>query len=78
MPMPPPKPSSEGPRDRQVVHETRKIVRAVRELGPVSREDLAAAVGAAYWEDDHFDKALAYAVADGLVVRAADGLLHVV
>jgi len=78
MPMPPPKPSSEGPRDREVVHAMRKLVRAVRAVGPVERDALADAVGAAYWEDDHFDKALAYAVADGLVVKDTDGLLHVV
>ena len=29
MPMPPPKPSTEGPRDRQVFHEMGQIVRAI-------------------------------------------------
>lgn len=75
MPMPPPKPSTEGPRDRQVAHEMRKIVRALRALGPTDRDRLAEAVGAAYWEDGTFEKALVYAVTDGLVVKdSADRL----
>ncbi|HET6699535.1 MAG TPA: hypothetical protein VFG88_10640 [Nocardioidaceae bacterium] len=75
MPMPPPKPSTEGRRDRQVFHEMGQIVRALEGEGPMARDDLAAAVGARYWEADRFERALAFAVADGLVVRTADGTL---
>lgn len=76
MPMPPPKPSTEGRRDRQVFHEMGQIVRAVEAVGPLSVEELQAAVGASYWEAHRFERALAFAVADGLVVRGADGRLQ--
>jgi len=76
MPMPPPKPSTEGKRDRQVFHEMGQLVRAVEALGPVTPEELQAAVGAAYWERDRFDRALAFTVADGLLVRDPDGRLQ--
>ncbi len=75
MPMPPPKASTEGPRDRQVFHEMGQIVRALEALGPQAPDALRAHVGAEYWEQDRFDSALAFAVADGLVVRTADGTL---
>ncbi len=77
MPMPPPKPSTEGRRDRQVFHEMGQIVRALEDTGPQSRNDLARIVGAGYWEKDRFDRALALAVADGLVVRTAEDTLAV-
>jgi len=76
MPMPPPKASTEGRRDRQVFHEMGQIVRALEAQGPSAPEELATRVGAAYWEQDRFDRALAFAVADGLVSRGSDGLLH--
>ena len=76
MPMPPPKASTEGHRDRQVFHEMGQIVRALEADGAATPEDLAVKVGAAYWEKDRFQRALAFAVADGLVVRGSDGLLH--
>ncbi|HET9501760.1 MAG TPA: hypothetical protein VFO98_16025 [Marmoricola sp.] len=76
MPMPPPKPSTEGRRDRQVFHEMGQIVRAVEHNGPTSPEDLRGLVGATYWEKNRFERALAFAVADGLVVRDADGQLQ--
>jgi hypothetical protein len=75
MPMPPPKASTEGRRDRQVFHEMGQIVRALEALGPQTPEDLRQHVGAAYWEPNRFDRALAFAVADGLVVRNAEGRL---
>ena len=75
MPMPPPKPATEGPRDRQIFHEMGQIVRALEALGPSQLEDLFHAVGAAYWEQDRFEPALALAVADGLVYRRDDGAL---
>lgn len=78
MPMPPPKPSSEGDRDRQVSHEMGQIVRALRANGPVHHEDLGALVGADYWEAGRFERALAFVLADGLAHRTADGLLAVV
>ena len=73
MPMPPPKPTTEGPRDRHVAREMQQIVRALREQGPVDPEQLATLVGARYWEPGSFDRALAFAVADGLAVRQPDG-----
>lgn len=73
MPMPPPKPSTEGRRDRQVFHEMGQLVRALEAEGPQTREDLALMIGARYWEKDRFDRALAFAVADGLVMKTADG-----
>ncbi len=75
MPMPPPKPSTEGKRDRQVFHEMGQILRAVEAEGPVPPGELARLVGASYWERDRFDRALAFAVADGLVYRTSDGAL---
>lgn len=75
MPMPPPKPSTEGPRDRQVTHETHQLVRALQAHGPQSPEDLALRVGAQYWETGRWERALQYALADGLVVLTADKLL---
>ncbi len=75
MPMPPPKPTTEGPRDRQVSHEMGQLVRALEAEGPLTAERLAVVVGARYWERGRFDRALALAVADGLVVPTADGTL---
>ena len=78
MPMPPPKASTESPRDRQVFHEMGQIVRALEQQGPQSTDDLARLVGATYWEGGRFDRALTFAVADGLVVRDPDGRLQAV
>jgi hypothetical protein len=78
MPMPPPKATTESPRDRQVVHEMRQIVRALEEQGPQPLEDLSRLVGAPYWEGGRFDRAVSLAVADGLVVQDADGRLQAV
>jgi hypothetical protein len=72
MPMPPPKASTEGPRDRQVAHEMGQLVRALEQQGPQTPEELQRLVGASYWEAHRFDRALAFAVADGLVTRTAD------
>jgi hypothetical protein len=78
MPMPPPKPSTEGRRDRQVAHEQGQLVRALQAKGPLTPEDLAGEVGASYWESGRFDRALAFTVADGLAHRTADGRLAAV
>jgi hypothetical protein len=75
MPMPPPKPVTEGHRDRQVFHEMGQIVRALEDRGPLQVEELRRAVGATYWETDRFDRALALAVADGLVHTTTGGAL---
>ncbi|MDN4174333.1 hypothetical protein QWY28_15320 [Nocardioides sp. SOB77] len=77
MPMPPPKPSTEGRRDRQVFHEMGQILRALEANGPQVPERLAELVGAAYWESGRFDRALALAVADGLVHTAPGGTVAV-
>jgi uncharacterized protein YcaQ len=76
MPMPPPKATTEGPRDRHVSHEMRQIVRALEERGPLTVDELHELVGASYWEASRFDRALAFAVADGLVVRRPDECLQ--
>ena len=76
MPMPPPKASTEGPRDRHVFHEMGQIVRALEKNGPTAPERLAELIGASYWESGRFDYALALAVADGLAYRGEDGMLH--
>jgi hypothetical protein len=73
--MPPPKPTTEGKRDRQVFHEMGQIVRALEANGPLGAENLEHAVGAAYWERNRFERALAFAVADGLVYRTSEGSL---
>jgi hypothetical protein len=73
MPMPPPKASTESPRDRQVFHEMGQIVRALESQGPQRLDDLAQLVGAPYWESGRFERALAFAAADGLIVEGADG-----
>ena len=73
MPMPPPKPSTEGKRDRQVTHEQGQLVRALQANGPLDPIELARIVGAPYWEGDRYDRALAFAVSDGLVYRTGDG-----
>ena len=72
MPMPPPKASTESPRDRQVFHEMGQIVRALESQGPQGLDELASLVGAAYWEAGRFDRAIAFAAADGLVVEGSD------
>jgi hypothetical protein len=78
MPMPPPKATTESARDRQVFHEMGQLVRALEEQGPQRPEELALLVGAPYWEGGRFQRALTFAVADGLVVRDADDRLHAV
>ncbi len=78
MPMPPPKPTTEGPRDRQVLHEMGQIVRAIEARGPQTKESLGDLVGAAYWEAGRYDRALALSAADGLLTRDPEGLLRVV
>ena len=75
MPMPPPKASTEGKRDRQVFHEMGQILRALEANGPQLPSQLAEMVGAAYWEPDRFDRALAFVVHDGLAYRTSEGLL---
>jgi hypothetical protein len=78
MPMPPPKATSESPRDRQVNHEITQIVRALNAQGPQDLTSLRGLVGADFWDADRFDRALALGVADGLVVRDSDGRLQTV
>jgi hypothetical protein len=72
-PMPPPKASTEGPRDRHVNYEIGQLVRALKARGPQTPPDLGALVGDAYWEPGRFDRALSLAVSDGLITRQGDG-----
>jgi hypothetical protein len=53
-------------------------VRALEHAGAQRPDDLATIVGAGYWEHGRFDRALALAVADGLVSRGPDGALAAV
>jgi hypothetical protein len=76
--MPPPKASTEGPRDRQVFHEMGQIVRALESRGPQTPDDLRTVVGGDWWEAGRFDRALALAVSDGLVHRTREGTLAAV
>ena len=78
MPMPPPRPSTEGRRDRQTFHEMGQIVRALEARGPLTEEELAVTIGAPFWEAKRFDRALGFAITDGLVVRQANGTLSAV
>ena len=77
-PMPPPKASTEGPRDRHVHHEIGQLLRALSAQGPQTKDDLARMVGSDYWEAGRFDRALALAVSDGMVTQQGDGRLAVV
>ena len=77
-PMPPPKASTEGPRDQHVHYGIGQILRAAQAQGPPSPDDLGALAGAGYWESGRFDKALALAVSDGLLSRQGDGRLAAV
>lgn len=76
MPMPPPKATTEGRRDRQVFHEMGQIVRALEANGASTPDELKSLVGATYWEEHRFDRALAFAVTDGLISRDPDGTLE--
>jgi hypothetical protein len=76
--MPPPKPSTEGTRDRQVTHEIGQIVRALQAEGAQSPAALETLLGARFWEGDRFESALAFAIADGVVVSTRDGRLSAV
>ena len=49
--MPPPKPTTEGRRDRQVFRGMGQIVRAVGTEGPILRTACATLVGATWWEE---------------------------
>jgi len=61
-----------------VNYEIGQIVRAVQAQGPQRPDDLRSLVGADYWEPQRFDRALALAVADGLLSRQGDGRLAAV
>jgi hypothetical protein len=78
MPMPPPKATTESPRDRQVFHEMGQIVRALEQQGPQHLDGLAQLVGAPYWEGGRFERALSLALADGWVVKGPDDRLQAV
>jgi hypothetical protein len=73
MPMPPPKPSTEGRRDQQSTHERDQVVRALQDQGPHSQDNLERLVVARYWDSGRFDRALALAVSDGLALQLDDG-----
>jgi hypothetical protein len=76
--MPPPKATTESPRDRQVFHEMGQIVRALEQQGAQDVEELGRLVGAPFWEGGRFERAVNLAVADGLVVQSPDGRLQAV
>jgi len=55
--------------------EVGQLTRALQTEGPQSPEALAQLVGATYWEAGRYERALAFAIADGHVVRTAEGRL---
>ncbi len=73
MRVPPPEPTAEGERDPQVASEQAQLVRALQANGPLDPVELARLVGATYWDEGRYDRALALSVADGLVYRTGDG-----
>jgi hypothetical protein len=72
MPMPPPRPSTEG-RDRILEHEVAQVLRALRTEGPQSSDDLATLVGARFWEPGRFERAVVDAIANGRIIQLNDG-----
>jgi hypothetical protein len=76
MSFPSPRTGAERRRDRQAFHEMGQLVRALEDTGPSTRDELGERVGARYWEDGRFDRALDFAVSDGLVSRSLDGRLE--
>jgi hypothetical protein len=72
MPMPPPRPSTEG-RDRILEHEVAQVLRALRTEGPQSSDDLATLVGARFWEPGRFERAVVDAITNGRIIQLNDG-----
>jgi hypothetical protein len=54
-----------------------QIVRALEARGPQAREELEALVGGTWWEEGRFERALAFALEDGLVHHTRQGELAV-
>jgi hypothetical protein len=77
MPMPPPKPSTEV-RDPHTDHEIAQLLRALHATGAQVPDDLAELVGARFWDVGRFERAVALAVADGVIARTADGRLSAI
>jgi hypothetical protein len=75
MPMPPPNPTTDGRSDPQTSHEVQQVVRALRAEGPRPLPELEQVIGARFWDDGHFEHAVAVAVAEGLVRRTPGGSL---
>jgi hypothetical protein len=67
--MPPPRPSTEYWRTEHLSRLAAQIVRALRGRGPMTSPELQAAVGAEFWVPGEYDKALALARGDGMIVR---------
>ncbi len=55
-----------------------QLVRALRSEGPQPPEQLRDLVGARWWDEGRFDRALALALADGVVHRTPEGALAAV
>jgi hypothetical protein len=51
------------------------VVRALRAEGPRPLPELEQVIGARFWDDGHFEHAVAVAVAEGLVRRTPGGSL---
>ena len=73
MRVPLPEPTTEGERDPQVASEQAQLVRALQANGALDPVELARLVGATYWDEGRYDRALALSVVDGLVYRTGDG-----
>ena len=55
--------------------EVGQLTRALQTEGSQSPEALSRLVGADYWEHGRYERALAFAIADGHVFRTTDGRL---
>jgi hypothetical protein len=77
MPLPPPGPTSQPAPGRRRRREIDQLQRALGERGALPHDELAEAVGAAYWDPGRFDKALAWALKHGWLREDADGRISV-
>jgi len=50
-----------------------RLLGLLRTEGPTDADSLQERLAARFWEPGRFERALAHAVADGLVVRSGDG-----
>ena len=76
MPMPPPRASTAGTPGGNVKREIDQLVRALRSEGPQGKAELETLVGARFWEQGKFSRALDRAVSRGRIKQLPDGRLE--